>query len=758
MKRLIPILLAILGLPAYASITFVQAQNSGNNSNCHATSASTGAACTVAATTAGNDVLVNVGWHTNTASLVKVVGSSANAVFTPYAELKAGSGTTGSATAWWVCRSCPSLTSVTPTFSATTKYEVTMVEYSGVTWMGITGSGNNGGSASASPGLTMVTGDNNDFILCGVASVGTSGVPTSNTGTLRKAAQTGSTTSDVSVGVVENTSASPGSTVCSATITSKVWSAVGIELRTTAPKTYIWPDCDTTHPCIIHHRDTMAIGNLTDTLTTPFYIRLQPSLAGNLIKLTMTYPSAKSVTAIASYNQAGTATGDTWTAGTTYTDTTFATTTDIRYVCAATTGTAEIRVTFSATFGIGDLGHFSYDEISGIASSSCGDGGTGTTATAPGNVQPGSITPSQTGDLIYTYTIDARGTQENGFASGWIMPDDQSALLWTHMYDNYAEMVRVYNSTSAINPTMYVNAIDPAQNDARWNTLVQAFKASSGAGTQPPTGQAWVVRTVTYRNSNAASSVLPITAFPNNGNALLVNTTQHVTQLDLSTMKDNYGTTYTSNTVVDTTFDPQQYTACLGGLTSGYNRDRAIKWTMTGTLSTPVELMDIAGAKTTGGSTGCIGNKAQNKTGTQAAVNNSNIVSSAFGTPFSFTPTINSGSTSLVVLAQPYGAGPPSGPCISGGVTPPSCTGNMSNFVFVSLWASGMTDGSHYSNGDSWGYYYTNSATAYSFDFLMANSVDSPGGGSTTDTAVTEIYAEPAPTGATRRRALVVNK
>lgn len=731
MRRLL-ILIFALSCSSWASIAYVSA----SGTNCHVTTAGTGSACTLAAaTTANNDVIVGLSFKTTTRSINKIVGSSSGAVFSIYSQIKDSTNTTS---AILVCRHCPALTTITPTFSGTTLYELNVAEYSGVTWMGITGS--NTGS-STTPGLTFTTGDANDFIVCETANLGSTGIPTSGTGTLRQANRTGTTSSNVAGGLIENTVAGAGSVSCTDTITSGVWSAAGVELRTTAPTTYIWPDCDSTHPCVIHHRDSVAQGINNPAITTPFFFRFQPSLANNLIKFTVSHPSSMTISTIASFNQAGSATGDTWSTGATVTDATDGYVSEIRYVCAASTGTAEIRLTLSTTVGISDLVQMSYDEVSGIATTSCSDGTSGTTNTALGPIQPGSITPSQSGDWLYTYAIDNSQAQENGWPSGWMMPDDTSALIWEYNYDNFVMTARVLPTSSAVNSTIYVDSVDPNNKNLRWNVIAQAFKASSGAGTQPPAGRAWVIRNEMYRNANPAATYLPVGAFPTSGNAFLLQSTQHVTSVDFSTLKDNYQTTLTSNTVVDTTFDPQQYAACLA--TNTQSRDRAVSWTMAASFNAALELNDIAGAKASSG-TGCIGNKAQNKTGIQALVNNSNIVSSAFSSPFSFSPTLNSTAYSAVFVAEPYGAGPPSGACASGGVTPPSCTGNSSNFILTSIWASGMTDGSHYSNGDTWGYWYTNSSSAYSIDMLMQNSADQPGGGSGADIGVTEILGEPA--------------
>lgn len=722
MRMRIFVFLVLAVCPAWAAITLVQSQNSGNNSNCHATAASTGAACTVAATTLGNDVLLHIGWHANTVSLTKVVGSSSSALFVIYSQQKNGAGTTGSASAWLVCRHCPALTSVTPTFSGSTKYEITMLEYSGVTWMGIpvitTGTSTAPGFTTGA-GTAVTTGDNNDVIACGIASVGTSGVPTSGNGTFRKAAQTGSTTADVSVGVADATSASPASVQCSLAITSAAWSASAIELRTTAPQTFIWPDCDATHPCLIYHYGRPALP--LEAIGPLARIWVRPSLASNLIFLTITHPGTISSIVDANSN--------TWASGPSAAGSGF--TTDVRYVCGAAVGSGgQIDITLSGAIAPGDIFQINYDEVSGIATSSCNDGtATAATALSAGAMQPGSITTTVDGDMIYTFGIDGTGNMTNGFQSGWEMPDDSSAQLWNSMFEYFISTVRVQTTHGAINPTLNVAAMD-INEQTTWQLVAQAYKFSNGAGTQPPAGKAWVVRDVIGWNNAAAS--LSNMAAPSNGNAVVFATDYPQTNIDMTQMINNQGETYTENTLGDTTRDPQQFYSCLGA--GGANRDRTFQFP-NGSTSRLIQYYDIAGAKTSG----CAGNKVTNKTGTQGGSANANLVSSTFGSPFTFTPTLNGAAYSVVVVNTNFDVGPLKGPCNSGGTTPPTCTNDMTPFVYSSMWATGMGDASHWSSGDADGWYSTNSASSTSFDFFAANSVDSPSGGTGIDFSVLEI-------------------
>ena len=165
---------------------------SASATNCSQATDSVGVVCTLAAsTTAGNDVIVGLSWKTTTASINKVLGSDSGSFFVVYAQQRNGA---GSASAVLVCRDCPALTSITPTFSDATKYELNVAEYSGVQWIGITGI--NSGTSTA-PGLTFTTGDASDFIVVETSSLGNAGVITANTGTVRQANRTGTSSGDV---------------------------------------------------------------------------------------------------------------------------------------------------------------------------------------------------------------------------------------------------------------------------------------------------------------------------------------------------------------------------------------------------------------------------------------------------------------------------------------------------------------------------------------------------------------------------------
>src|SRR6202042_2277991 len=115
----------------------------------------------------------------------------------------------------------------------------------------------------------------------------------------------------------------------------------------------------------------VAQGTTADTLTGPFKVTVPPTLPGNLMKLTISHPSSNTITSISDDH------ANVWTAGATTTDNTNGETPQVRYVGLAATGTSALTIAFSKAMVDNDVAQFSYDEVSGIAASACGDGGSG---------------------------------------------------------------------------------------------------------------------------------------------------------------------------------------------------------------------------------------------------------------------------------------------------------------------------------------------------------------------------------------------
>src|SRR5208283_843286 len=184
----------------------------------------------------------------------------------------------------------------------------------------------------------------------------------------------------------------------------------------------------------------------------------------------------------------------------------------------------EIDITLSAAIGDSDIMQVTYEEYSGIATSSCSDGSSSAVALAAGAMNPGSITTTSNGDLITTFGIDGTANQNNTYPAGIEMPDDNSVVTIQGNPDNDMTTMSIQSTAGSINPTLNVCAMDIGQQDT-WQLVAQAFKASSGAGTQPPSGRATMVRDQVIWSLPQEIS-LSLLAAPTNGNVIVVASSQ----------------------------------------------------------------------------------------------------------------------------------------------------------------------------------------------------------------------------------------
>jgi hypothetical protein len=469
-------------------------------------------------------------------------------------------------------------------------------------------------------------------------------------------------------------------------------------------RSYIWPDCDTSHPCVVHHIDTVSDGTASGETLQDFKFPMVPSSAGNLLIFTVTHVSAKSLT-VSDNN------GGNWQTGVSTTNAVDGETTEVRYICGAAAGTNLITIHLSQAAAHDEVLQFSYSEVSGIAPSSCLDGASGANGLV-GTVRPGAIATNADGDLIYNFGEETYTYPEYDDPISGIVADSNSAMLMENTFDKFASQVSVQATHGSYNPTLTVNGDSNAR---MWNSVAAAFKAASGAGTQP-TG-IHVTRILHYLNATGSRVQVP---FPSTGNAIVLSTSNPSDGWNMANLTDNLGDTYTRIPFPNSSTDPQIYYTCLGSVTGA--RDLTISWDPA-SLSTHLIIYEIAGAKTTGGSTGCVGNTVNDITGEQPSSADASISGDPIITP--------SASNSLIITTSYIGLGPP-----SASLTP--------NAVFNSIWATGMIDPSHWDTGDPFAYIYTNSTNPISFDWDMANSAEAPNGGTYYDGAAIEILAEGA--------------
>ena len=473
-----------------------------------------------------------------------------------------------------------------------------------------------------------------------------------------------------------------------------------VPFRASAQRTYVWPDCDTTHPCVVHHIDSVADGTAYGETLQDFKFPMEPSSPGNLLVFTVMHVSSKSITVTDNNNGA-------WQTAVTTTNTADGEESELLYICGATAGTNLITIHLSQPAVHDEPLHFTYDEISGVAPSACLDG-TAAANGLKGTVQPGPVTTTADGDMILNYAEESYQYPEYDNPLTGVTPDSNSALLMENTVDKYANEVSVQAAHGSFTPTLTVHGDTGARN---WNSVAAAFKPSAGAGTQP-TG-IHVTRVLHYVGILTNPVTVP---FPSSGNAIVISTSNpSVGGWDMSNLTDNAGHTWTRTPFTNPPLDPQIFSTCLGTGTGSQNL--VISWTPS-SINNHVLIYDIAGAATTGGSTGCVGATVNTDIGYQPSTTNA---------PITGDPVITPSTTGSVIIATSYfGIGPP-----AASLTP--------GVVFNSIWATGMIDSSSWDTGDPYAYAYTTSTSPISFNYQMANSTLLANGGTNFDGAAIEI-------------------
>ena len=466
-----------------------------------------------------------------------------------------------------------------------------------------------------------------------------------------------------------------------------------------AATTYIWPDCDTTHPCVVHHIDSVADGTAYGETLQDFKFPMVASSPGNLLVFTVMHVSSKSITVTDNNNGS-------WKTAVTTTNASDGQESDLLYICGATAGTNLITIHLSQPAVHDEPLHFTYDEVSGVAPSACLDA-TAAANGLQGTVQPGPVTTTANGDMILNYGEETYQYPEYDSPLSGVTTDSSSALLMENIVDKYANEVSVQASHGAYNPALIVSG----GSGRNWNSVAAAFKASAGAGTQP-TG-IHVTRILHFVGVIVNPVRVP---FPSSGNAIVVSTSNPSSGgWDMANLTDNLGHTYTRTPFTNAGTDPQIFSTCLGTGTGSQNL--VISWTPS-SVNNHVMFYDIAGAATSGGSTGCVGATVDTETGQQPSTPNA---------PMNGDPIITPKTAGSVIVATSYvGTGPP-----SASLTP--------SVVFNSIWATGMVDASSWDTGDPYAYIYTTSTSPISFNWQMANANGVSNGGTFFDGAAIEI-------------------
>lgn len=181
------------------------------------------------------------------------------------------------------------------------------------------------------------------------------------------------------------------------------------------------------------------------------------------------------------------------------------------YLCNATAGTHLITITMGTADIIYDV---FLSEFAGPPSTSCLDASAAANGAATTTPAGGSVTPTQTGDIIDA-TFFKAGTPACTTNPCYTAGTGQSNITWALRGVDYqnggAEQWGVYNSTTALNPTI-------TDISSTYIGLTLAFKAANG-GTSPtgmyPVYQTWCTTPTT-------STATQKCQFPNSGNLVIV--------------------------------------------------------------------------------------------------------------------------------------------------------------------------------------------------------------------------------------------
>jgi len=466
-------LLFVLGFALLCPYSWAVSYVSASHTVCLQTTASAGVACTLgAATTAGNTVVVGMSLKTPTRTITNMVGSAASAFFMQITPVTPNGSSDGAVIL--ICFSCASLTTVTPTLSGTSIYALSVEEYASVGaiggWVSATGS-------STTPSVSITTTDSNNWIVAVTSNLGNAGIPTANTGNLRDANRTGTTSSHVAIGACDNTVASPGSVTCSDTITSGVWAAVGVELRTVSTPVACSAPC----PALVQYAQWGSNDGGTPEAAQFIGSLPQATLSNNLLVCGTGFDNSDGSHSVAF--SSFTIDGTSFTAGPTSNDGTRIL--GLYYIAGIAAGKQKLDLELTATtFDIQVWCAEFYD----VATSTPVDG-TSTSAsgiTGP-LVQPGSITTTADNDLIFVAGVNdatlsaahVASAYSPAGGSGGTGTQRLTMLGDTRRFGPFAYYLN-QPTHGAINPAMY---IDQATKDT-WGIGAIAFKSAS-AGTAP---------------------------------------------------------------------------------------------------------------------------------------------------------------------------------------------------------------------------------------------------------------------------------
>lgn len=377
---------------------------------------------------------------------------------------------------------------------------------------------------------------------------------------------------------------------------------------------------------------------------------------------------------------------NTWTAGPTYTDTTDGNMISAFY-CAGSTAGVNLLTFALTSSGMAQGVSAVFSEWCNVATSAALDVSNHNTGTSA-SWTAGSITPTVSGDLLWSFAAQVTA------ADPWnqtmtAMTGGTWSLLQANRSIGYASQFEVYNSTTAINPTITAAA------SVGFIALCMAFK-SAAAGTAPTAVPRVVARHAFFVDST--SSIMQ--QVPCFGNLLVAcwDGYANTTTSNTVSLADSHSNTWTSRGSITgpgsspgscQLLDTDAATTTVGGTTT-------ITITVSGgaAYECMLRVHDIQAPLSSGNFDSTAG--AQTASGTQSTFGNLATVS--------ITPSTSNG---LVITEVQIATG-----TISGFVSPPA--GSFSDISVIPVdtsWAT--TDSLDENNG--WGHTYNSSTSAITY-------------------------------------------
>ena len=627
------------------------------------------------AQSAGDVIVVGV-WTSGLTQVINSVTDSAGNIYS-FLTTKNANASAGGQNALFICLNAVAASSSSNT--VTVKFAASQATAT-VAVASFTGFGSNGacvdggvvlkiGTSTSPTASVSVTGTND--LQVAFITTGTGGVSSVGTGTSAIITATNKKC------IAYNTSSTTGSKTIAATVgaTNDRWveAILSLQPNTSAPSIPLAQSI---------YSSTQTDYSTSRGTSTSCILYCDPPVAGNALVLCVSCDYSVGQSIAVSDNA-----GNTWNAidNTSNTGNAVYSAAFVAYNVSASTN----KITVAFTNGVYGQ-QYTLVDMWNVATSNALDGhhstnAAGGTATA---IQPGSFTTGTSGDYIFTYGVDTNtwgGSSPNPPQMQTFSPGYGSQLIGGDFVAGTFVQVGIQAAAGAINP--YCNINGGVNTSDSWNCIGFALKTAT-AGGDPFAGGVIGIRrwqNYAYYTGNGTLHV----DFPRSGNLSFAATDYLASQYTLSSVNDNYGNTYTSETVSGF---PQFFYS--GSALSGINSQSTLVVTG-GSGPWNFRLYDIVNAATSP-----YDSTAGLASATIINTNNSNFTAMPV-----ITPSIAPGVT-IVVMQN--GAGPTTG-----------LVSSPSGAIFDSIWYNNQTDFDTLQQSDGFAHYYYISTAQQSFGWTM---------------------------------------